>query len=547
MTDQANVPNAERSDGSEAGAPSGAPAGAVPVVELRGLTKSFGGAQALDGVDLTILPGEVHGLLGENGSGKSTLIKILAGYHAPDAGRFKWNGEDVALPLSPGQFRALGLSFVHQDLGLIPELTALENLRMIEFAAAGSAHRISWRRERARAREAFERYDVNIPPDAQVADLSDTDRARLAIVRALEQIRRVERVGLLVLDEPTVFLPREGAEDLFRLVREVVAKHASVLFVSHDLDEVREVTDRVTVLRDGRVHGSVVTGQASETELVEMIIGRRLAQLEPVHHDATGKPIDASVKDLAGAHLNGVSFDVHKGEILGIAGLMGSGFEDVPYILFGAKPARSGTLALDGDVHALEAMTPGRALAADMALLPGDRQGDGSVGSMSVGENVMLQVLDKYRPLRLKRRRLRNDAADLLTDFDVRPDDPDLAYQSLSGGNQQKALLAKWLQTKPRLILLHEPTQGVDIGARQQIFEMLRGAADDGMSVICASSDNEQLAHICDRVLVIGRGQIVRELRGDDITKERIAEQVYNSVTLTEASTEAAILEEIGT
>jgi ribose transport system ATP-binding protein len=519
----------------------------VPVVELRGLTKSFGGAQALDGVDLTILPGEVHGLLGENGSGKSTLIKILAGYHAPDAGTFRWNGEEVSLPLSPGQFRALGLAFVHQDLGLIPELSALENLRMVEFAAAGSMSRVNWGRERARAREAFERYGVHIEPDARVQDLSDTDRARLAIVRALEQIRHVEGVGLLVLDEPTVFLPKEGTEDLFRLIREVVARHASVLFVSHDLDEVREVTDRVTVLRDGRVHGTVVTAQASEGQLVEMIIGRRLEELDFQHHDTAGKPVDASVLELAGGHLDGVSFDVHKGEILGLAGLMGSGFEDVPYMLFGARPARGGRLAVDGAVYDLCAMTPARALAADMALLPGDRQADGSVGSMSVGENVMLQVLDRYGPMRLKRRRLRDDAGRLLIEFDVRPDDPNLAYQSLSGGNQQKALLAKWLQIEPRLILLHEPTQGVDIGARQQIFGMLREAAEAGMAVICASSDYEQLAQICDRVLVIGRGRIVRELRGGEITKERIAEQVYNSVTLAEASTEVSTLEEMGT
>jgi ribose transport system ATP-binding protein len=551
VTDPANPQNASRSDG-EAGAPSGAPAGAVPVVELRGLTKSFGGAQALDDVALTILPREVHGLLGENGSGKSTLIKILAGYHAPDAGTFKWNGTEVSLPLSPGQFRELGLAFVHQDLGLITELTALENLRMVDFAASrtgGSMRHINWGRERARACEAFERYGVQIRPDAQVNTLSDTDRARLAIVRALEQIRHVEGTGLLILDEPTVFLPKEGTEDLFRLVREVVAEHASVLFVSHDLDEVREVTDRVTVLRDGRVHGTVVTADASEAELVEMIIGRRLEQLDFAHHhDHTGREIDASVMEMSGGNLAGVSFDVHKGEILGIAGLMGSGFEDVPYLLFGANPARGGKLAIDGAVYDLAAMTPARALAADMALLPGDRQGSGSVGTMSVGENVMLQVLERYGPLCLKRRRMRDDAGRLLDDFDVRPSDPQRAYHSLSGGNQQKALLAKWLQTKPRLILLHEPTQGVDIGARQQIFGMLREAADEGMAVICASSDNEQLAQICDRVLVVARGKIVRELRGADITKERIAEQVYNSVTLAEASAGVrATLEGIGT
>jgi ribose transport system ATP-binding protein len=542
MADPASDTNGPQSDHSQAGAPPGAPAAAGrgaadPVVALRNLSKSFGGARALDGVDLTVMPEEVHGLLGENGSGKSTLIKVLAGYHAPDSGTLEVNGQDVPLPLAPGQFRQLGLSFVHQDLGLIVELTALENLRMVELAAS-SSWRIRWGRERRRAREAFERYGVAIRPDALVSDLSETDRARLAIVRALEDIRRAQREGrgLLILDEPTVFLSKDGTEDLFRLIRDVVANHASVLFVSHDLDEVREITDRVTVLRDGRMHGTVVTKEANEGELVEMIIGRRLAALVPQHDDTAGRTVDASVSELAGRQLRGISFQVHRGEVLGVTGLLGSGFEDVPYLLFGAKPCFGGEFELDGSRHNLRAMTPARALAANVTLLPGDRQREGSVGSMSVGDNVMLQVLDRYRPLRLQRRRMRRDAASRLTEFDVRPADPALAYQSLSGGNQQKALLAKWLQTEPRLLLLHEPTQGVDIGAREQIFEMLTAAAGEGMSILCASSDYEQLAQICDRVLVIGRGRIVRELTGEEITKDRIAEQVYDSVGAAGAS-----------
>ena len=256
-----------------------------PRLSLTGLSKSFGGTQALRGVDLDVLPGEVHGLLGENGSGKSTLIKILAGFHEPDAGELLVDGEAVRLPLATGQFRELGMSFVHQDLGLVDSLSVLENLRVADIASSRSRFRISWRRERARARATFVRYGVRLDPSASIGSLKPVERALLAIVRAIEEIRSVGRGhGLLILDEPTVFLPKEGVERLFSLVRDVAAAGTSILFVSHDLDEVREITDRVTVLRDGALVGTVVTAETSERQFVEMIIGRQLASLGEVQH-----------------------------------------------------------------------------------------------------------------------------------------------------------------------------------------------------------------------------------------------------------------------
>ncbi len=526
-------PSQRSEDGSESVVPEGATdsvrqSAAEAVLELRGLSKSFGGALALDGVDLTVAPGEVHGLLGENGSGKSTLIKILAGYHTPETGTLMFNGREVALPLQPGQFRDLGLSFVHQDLGLLTDLTVLENLRLVDLAASAS-WRINWREERRRAREVFERYGVQIRPESVVEDLSETDRARLAIVRAIEDVRSLDREGsdLLVLDEPTVFLSKAGTEDLFGLVREIVAQDSSVLFVSHELDEVFELTDRATVLRDGRVQGTVVTDEADEAELVQMIVGRRLAAYTPAPRETSGLPVAASVTGLVGRQLRGAGFNIHRGEVLGLTGLLGSGFEDIPYLLFGAKPCFGGELRVDGATYDLTKTNPQRALGAGIALLPGDRQNEGSIGSMSVGENVMLQVLGEYGPLRLQLARLTADAAAGLTKFDVRPPDPNLIYQSLSGGNQQKALLVKWLQSDPRLMLLHEPTQGVDVGARGQIFETITGSAAAGMSVVCASTDYEQLARICDRVLIVHGGQIAQELTKGELNKHRIAEQVH--------------------
>ncbi len=500
-----------------------------PALSLRGVSKHFGGAQALLKADLTIRAGEVHGLLGENGSGKSTLIKILAGFHEPDSGELEFAGRTVPLPLPPGRFRELGIGFVHQDLALIPTLTVVENLRTGLIARSGSLRSISWRGEARRASAVFERYGLALDPTATVADLRPVDRALLAIVRAIEDVRgEHEGPGILVLDEPTVFLPRSEVEHLFSLVREIAASGGSVLFVSHDLSEVGDITDRVTVLRDGRVVGTAVTAETDESRLVEMIIGRRLSAFAGAHRDHAGEAPVASVTGLAGPGIEDASLSVAEGEVLGLTGLAGSGFEAVPYLLTGAWTASAGRLRLDGDDHDLTRMTPGRALRARIALIPGDRQRDGAVGSLSVTDNLTLPRLPRFRAHgTLGRGRMHRLTAEAMERFDVRPPAPRADYGSFSGGNQQKALLAKWLDTSPRLLLVHEPTQGVDIGARQQIFATIRAVADRGACMVLASSDHEQLAQICDRVLVFGRGRIVSELRGDDVVKDRITEQCY--------------------
>ncbi len=509
---------------------------ASPILALRHLSKNFGGAAALVDVEFTVGRGEVHGLLGQNGSGKSTLIKVLAGFHDPEpGGELEVNGVPVSLPLRPGEFRHLGMSFVHQDLALVPSLTTTENLVVGRLAAANE-WRISWAAERKRAAGIFARYRVQIDPEAQVSEIGQIQRALLAIVRAVEELRSgpahsAEGTGLLVLDEATAFLPQEGIDRLFALVREIVAQGDSVIFVSHNLDEVLQVTDRVTVLRDGRVVGTAVTAEASHDSLVEMIVGRRLAELADQGSPSSASDIAVDVKALSAPTLGEVSFRLRRGEILGLTGLLGAGHEQIPYLLFGARHASGGTLILDGEALDLGAMTPSSAIRAGMALVPSDRQTDGSIPTLSVADNVSMQLLHRYSSrLVLDRWRILRDASAALRRFGVRPPDPQLEYQALSGGNQQKVLLAKWLQTAPRLLLLDEPTIGVDVGARQQIFELLREAAASGTSVICASSDYDQLAALCNRVLIIARGQVVRQLEGDELSKERIAEQCLTSV-----------------
>jgi ribose transport system ATP-binding protein len=522
--------------------------GAAPVraaaLEVRHLSKSFGGAPALRDVELRIEAGEVHGLLGENGSGKSTVIKILGGYHAPEPGaELRVGGEQVRLPLRPGKFRDLGMSFVHQELGLLPGLTVLENLWIVELCSMQGVW-IDWRHARADALRIFKQYGVSFDPDAPVARLSQAERAILAIVRAAVELEgrhgdngaRQQPGGLLVLDEPTVYLSEVARIQLIEIMRTIVERGGSVLFVSHDLEEVLDLTDRTTVLRDGRVVGTVLTHETTQQDLVSMIIGRHVEASAPRSQVLAAEiPSEegVSVEGLTGgpSRLRDVSFIVHPGEILGVTGLGGSGFEDVPYMLFGAADQAGGSLTVRGRRHSIENMSPPRAIKLGFGLVPANRLRDGCVASLSVMDNVMLQVLDQYvRPWGLSTGSMRAAVPGVLREFDVRTKGPDALYRTLSGGNQQKALLAKWIQTAPDLLLLHEPTQGVDVGARMQISSMLRDLASRGVAILCASSDHEQLESICGRVLVFKNGTVVDELVGTEVRKHTITARCLATV-----------------
>jgi ribose transport system ATP-binding protein len=494
---------------------------ASPALEALHLSKTFGGQKALDKVDLVIDRSEVHGLLGQNGSGKSTLIKILAGFHAPDpGGELRIGGVDAALPLPPGRARSLGISFVHQHLGLIPSLTVLENL-FIGRLAASSSVALSWRRLAAEARDLFARYDLSLDPATPVSRLSAVERALLAIVRAVAE---VQGAGVLVLDEPTPFLPRRDVDRLFTLIRGIVANGAAVLFVSHDIDEVREITDRATVLRDGRVAGSLQTSTASREEVIEMIVGRRLAAFT----HAASRPAAPALVQISGLRGPGVadfSLNLARGEIVGITGLLGSGYEGIPYLLYGAEPASDGELVFPSATYQVARASPARSMRRGIVLIPGDRARQAAIGTLPITDNVTMPILArKFRPLALARRRMTRLAAQLGEQFQVTPNRPAQPLSALSGGNAQKVVMAKWLQTKPTLILLDEPTQGVDVGARLAVFAAIRAASVEGC-VLCASSDYEQLAMLCDRVLILAGGRVVAELAGGALTKHEIAER----------------------
>lgn len=514
-------------------APEGASAAACALA-VRGLTKAFGGQRALDDVNLDVAPAEVHGLLGQNGSGKSTLIKVLAGYHVPDAGTIDLHGHRTALPVSVSDHEAHGLAFVHQNLGLLPEATVLENLIAGEHGRL-NRWRLDWRGESRRARELFDQFDLDIDPEMSVASLPPVRRAQLAIVRAAARVRRGgaeddDGGGLLVLDEPTPFLPVTDVEVLFALVRRLVARGTSVVFVSHDIDEVMALTDRATVLRDGKVAGSFVTESASRSTIVEMIIGRTVAPSSGRRHQDQA-PLGAArveITDLALSSGERLDLALRPGEIVGLTGLVGSGYDELPYLLGGASPTRSGHMELDGHRLELRSLTPASALRANAVLVPSDRPGRGLAMGLSILDNLSLPlIVSSKQRFRLRHGHLRERADGAAMRFGVRLRDVRQPCEELSGGNQQKVVLARWLQLDPALVLLDEPTQGIDVGARAEIYALIDALSDAGTCVLCATSEFEQLEALADRVLVFSRGRVVADITGDGLTKAGIAKACY--------------------
>ena len=493
------------------------------ILELKGLTKSFAGVRVLSSVDLAVRRGEVHALIGQNGSGKSTLIKIVSGYHSPDFGEILMRGEPVSLPIKPGESDRLGLRFLHQDVGVVRTLTVLENLRVGRYRPTRFG-RLDWREERRRARKSLEEMGLDIDPDAVVKNVPAAERALIGFARAIQDMDHA-RGEVLILDEPTAFLPGPSVEKVFAVIREVARRGSAVIFVSHRLDEVIRISDRVSILRDGRRVETLVTPQTSQDRLVADMLGRELDVLYPQRTVRRGRRALA-VEDLTGHLADGVSLEAHEGEILGLTGLLGMGHDEVPYLLFGSERAQSGSVTVGG--RRLGDLTPAKAMRAGMAFLPADRQRQSGVPKATLLENVTMASGSRFSRFGALRHDLERSAVlNLLRRFDVRPPEPEKLLATLSGGNQQKALLGKWLQTQPSVLLLHEPTQGVDIGSRKQILQIIAEVAAAGTAVVIASAEYEELANLCHRVLIFRHGRAVQELSGDHLTEARIAEQCF--------------------
>jgi ribose transport system ATP-binding protein len=499
------------------------------VLRVDGVFKAFGATQALADVSFELQKGSVHALLGGNGSGKSTLIKILAGVEQADAGSVEIGGATHDLRwITPARAREAGLHFVHQQRSTFPELSVTDNLSIGHGFDTGVGGRIEWRRARSRAAAVLERFQIDAHPDQDLEELGPATQTMIAIARALQDQDHSSE-GVLVLDEPTASLPAPEVDLLLGALRRFAATGQAIVYVTHRLEEVFAVADQATLLRDGRLVDTVKPSELSHARLVELMMGRTVEQIERLRGKAQG-PVVIEAKGLVAGPLTGVDLVACEGEIVGIGGLIGSGRSTLLKALFGVAATEAGEVHLDG--RELKARNPNEAMAAGIAYLPEDRQRDAAFPQLSVGENLAITVIPRYWAHGvLNARREHRDAAELFDSYLITAESDEAPLSSLSGGNQQKVMVARWLRRDPRLLLLDEPTQGVDVGARAEIYELIHRAVSGGAAALVASSDFEELAQICDRVVVLWKGTVVAEIAREELQAERIAQLANAEVT----------------
>jgi ribose transport system ATP-binding protein len=486
-------------------------------LEVTHLSKTFGPARVLRDVHLRVAPGELHGLVGQNGCGKSTLVKILTGVHRPDpGGSIAVDGRRLRTPVQPAEQREAGVSVVHQNLGLVDDRTVWENVRLGRYRAHGPFRSINRRAEQDAVAQILARLGRSIDPGQLAGTLSAEDRATIAIARAMQDHR--PGGGLIIFDESTRALGKQARGRFFEIVRSLIAAGASVVLISHQLEEIVEAADRVTVLRDGEViETGLATGDVDEAALTRLMLGRHLVTHGRVDSHARDD-VAAAISNLSAGQVTCLDLAVRRGEIVGLTGLMGSGFEDVAEAAGGARRADSGELTVGSRKISL---TGRRAsceefIRAGVGYVPERRLDEGLAAEISVADNITLpRVRSRGSWLRAGRAWQADETAAVIAKLDIKPPDPSAPVGTLSGGNQQKVVLGKWLAGQPDLLVLREPTQGVDVGARHDIIDAIREAARGGCGVLVASIDAADLAVLCDRVLVFRDGKVTGELTGD--------------------------------
>jgi len=494
-------------------------------LRVRGLSKTFPGVRAVRDVDLDVAAGTVHALLGHNGCGKSTLIKVLAGVHAPDPGCQVWiDGEELQLG-RPDDAERKGLRFVHQELGLVSELGAVDNVGFVVGFERGRFGRIDWRRQAQVTAELLQRFGFDLDPRRPLGDASPPVRTAVAIVRAVAGWQRGR--GVVVLDEPTASLPAHEVDELFRLIRDIRDTGTAVILVSHRLDEVMSIADHATVMREGRVVWTGPTAEMTAGGFVSLIANTDgdgwIDEPPPLAQQAADdSPVVLAARGVHGRYLRDVDVQVREGQIVGVAGLLGSGREELPYILAGAETTGvTGTFTIVGETHT--ELSIGLARKLGIALVPADRAREGIIGDFRTRENVSLAGLPQLtRQAVLAPAGERRFARRWLVAVSADPGTAERGITTLSGGNQQKAVLARWLAVSPKVLLMAEPTAGVDVGARAVIYQELHKRAADGLGVLMSSSDVEDLLAVCDRVIVLRDGVVVRELDRHEMSKSAI-------------------------
>jgi ribose transport system ATP-binding protein len=486
---------------------------ATPTLALRGISKRYGSTAALTSVDFDLRQHEVHALMGENGAGKSTLMKILAGTESADSGRILLDGQEVSIH-NPLQARAHGIATIHQELNTVPSMTVAENLAlgMEPRTRYGTLDR---RRMRAEAVEKLRAVGSTIDPSTELGSLSVGLQQMVEIARAVSEDARI-----LVLDEPTAALSRGESEQLFRLIDQMRTAGVGLVYISHRMEEVGLLADRVTILRDGRLVGTLAREDAHQDEIVRMMVGRQISDLY-AHAPRLPGEVALRVAGLTGDGLGPADFSVARGEVVAMSGLVGSGRTELARLIFGADRASSGQIEVLG--HPLDAATPSAAIAAGIGMLPESRKDQGLFLEHSVSRNMAISDLRRFSNGGVVNERgIRRAVTDTMERLHIRTNAIDLPVSTLSGGNQQKAALGRWLIRNSEVVFLDEPTRGVDIGAKREIYELIDGLARAGKAVLVISSDLPEAIGISDRLLVVRNGRIVAELNSADATEELV-------------------------
>lgn len=496
---------------------------ATPVLQLKGIHKIFTSVHALKGVDFSLRAGEIHALLGENGAGKSTLIKVMTGVYQRDGGDILLEGNHI-FPNNTGDAQDLGISTVYQEVNLLPNLTVAQNIYLgREPRRFGLIH---WKKVNQDAAQLLKGYDLNIDVTLPLSHYSIAVQQLIAIARGVDMSAKV-----LILDEPTASLDADEVQSLFRIMRDLKARGIGILFVTHFLDQVYAVCDRITILRSAELVGEFVAANLSRTELIGHMLGKELAELGE-HKPQTNSECGDALLDVQGlgrsATLSPIDLQVCKGEVVGLAGLLGSGRTELCRLIFGVDKKHSGTVTFNG--KAINFSSPRDAIDAGMGLCPEDRKHDGILGQLSIRENMILARQIKQGWWKFISRKEQEDIANqYVKELSIATSDIEKPIEQLSGGNQQKVILARWLAANPSLLILDEPTRGIDIGAHAEIIRLIRKLCDQGLALVVASSELEELVAFSSKVIVLRDRNKVAELEGDEINPQRIMQAIAAS------------------
>lgn len=485
------------------------------VLQLRGITRRFPGVTALEKVSFELKGGEVRGLVGENGAGKSTLIKVIAGIEQPDEGEIVCYGEPVKIA-TPQDAMKLGIAVIHQELSLYPDLSVAENVFMGRMPKRGALRLLDWRTLYSKTQQIFQSMGVRIDVRRKVGELSLAQRQLVEIARALSQEARI-----LIMDEPTASLAGQEVEHLFDIIRRLITSGVAIVFISHRLEEVLEIADTITVLRNGHYIGMKEAKETSRDELIHMMVGRNIDTLFPKEEVRIGEPVLTCRVLEQGELLKNINLELRRGEIVGLAGLVGAGRTELAETIIGIRPLEKGEVLLDG--QCVHIKNPEQALKLGIVYLPEDRKQNGIIAQMNVKENTTLSTLRLLCPFAVTSLRTEKPVTEeFVRKLDIRTPSIHTMAANLSGGNQQKVVLAKMLAAKPKVLILDEPTRGIDVGAKREIHRLISQLAKEGLAILMISSELLEILGMSDRILVMRKGEIVGELSRQEATQERI-------------------------